>query len=379
MARRVVLASLVAVLVAVAVGFRSGPTGRPTNASIGAALDQIWTKYSSQLVGLCVGAVDDRVSITKCFGKKGPGAAARPNGDTLFRIESVSKTFTATLLALRVQQGKVKLGDPVSMYVPALGGRLLYPPSLTMEELADHYSGLPKSAPTAGSSDVFLLKTGACLAKRSCRHAVPGQSYLYSNWAFAALGNILALNDGFSDGTVGPWEEDNYKTIALPLGMKSTRSWPDWVLSDPAYFATHQAVSTTGQTHTDKSPYGDPGGGLYSSPRDMLRWLRYSMGLDGPTNLLAAHDLLYDHANLSTDHAQETIGLAWEVNTSTGSSCVWKGGDGLGFHSYVLFVKGQKRGIFVLLNSDPQTGKATIAKDLLNSLPATPGAGSPTC
>ncbi len=111
----------------------------------------------------------------------------------------------------------------------------------------------------------------------------------------------------------------------------------------------------------------------------MLKWMRFSMGLSGPPNLLAAHHLLYDTASLPTAAANEKIGLAWNVNTSTGTSCVWKGGDGQGFHSYMLFVKGQKRGVFLLFNNAPVTSKFTIGKELLNTLPATPGAGSPTC
>ena len=59
-------------------------------------------------------------------------------------------------------------------------------------------------------------------------------------------------------------------------------------------------------------------------------WMRFSMGLAGPANLLAAHHWLYDTASRPTAAPNEKIGLAWNVNTSTGTSCVWKGGDGQG-------------------------------------------------
>ena len=101
---------------------------RPSGASVGPKLDAIWTKYHDQLVGLCVGAVDDRVSLNRCYGKKAPSLTAKPGVHTLFRIESVSKTFAAALLALRVQQHRVALADDVRRYVPGLlAGKPLYP------------------------------------------------------------------------------------------------------------------------------------------------------------------------------------------------------------------------------------------------------------
>jgi CubicO group peptidase (beta-lactamase class C family) len=298
------------VLAVAAVGFQSSPNGHPTGTSIGAAMDAIWTKYSSQLLGLCVGAVDGRIAVDRCYGKKAPGSNAKPNVHTLFRLESVSKTFAATLLALRVHQHKVTLTDEVRTYVPALGGQVLYPSSLTLLDLADHYSSLPKSSPDASNVHDFLVKTGSCLSKPSCRNDVPGNSYLYSNWAVSVLANVLALRDGFSDGPAGPWEKDNQQAIAGPLGMTDTRSLQGWLFSDPGRFALHRAVS--GKENPGSSPYGNAGGGLYSSPHDMLLWLRYSMGLHGTPALLAANPLLYEDA-------------AHQRTTGSGTRSVWSG------------------------------------------------------
>ena len=354
-------------------------------------MDALWAKYSSSnLLGLCLGAVDDRVAMAKCYGKKAPGSSAHVDVRTLFRVESVSKTFAATLLALRVQEGSVKLNDPVKTYVPVVGGQPVYPTSLTLAQLAEHYSGLPKPTPKTKSLVEFFLTTGACLTKTSCRKDVPGHSYLYSNWAFSLLGNVLGAHDGVRDGPLGVFEPDVVTSITGPLGMPSTRSLPDWILEHPAAFAAH--VSASGEEGKTEAPYGDAGGGMYSDARDMLKWLRFSMGLSGPSNVLAAHHLLYDDAThcprehgdpnagcFPTDVPNEWMGLAWDVNKSTGTTCVWKGGDGQGFHAYVTFVNGVRRGVFLLFNSDPSAGKFKIGKALLNSLPATPGAGSPTC
>jgi CubicO group peptidase (beta-lactamase class C family) len=343
-------------------------------------MDDIWTKYQSQLVGMCLGAVDDDVAVTKCFGKKAPGATVAPNQRTLFRIESVSKTFAATLLAARLQEGKVTLDEKVRTLVPLVAGKTMYPPSLTLRDLAQHYSGLPKPTPKAANVDVFLTKTGTCLASSSCRVAAPGATFLYSNWGVSVLGNLLAVHDGFVDGSVTPWDRDSEQTITGPLGMKDTRSFQGWVVADPIGFASRRALSGTPGT---PNPYSAPGGGLYSSAHDMLLWLRYSMGLHGTTFLLEANHWLYRDTPLRpTKSAGRSVGLVWDVMAGSGAGgveCISKAGDGAGFHAQLHFVEGKKRGVFLLVNDTPTTSYRTIADELLNTLPPTPGAGSVQC
>jgi beta-lactamase class C len=377
--RTACVACAVGALALAAMGFRAEGSGRPTGASVRAAMDAVWAKYSSQLLGLCVGAVDDRIALTKCYGSKAPGSTVKPDVHTLFRLESVSKTFAATLLALRVHQHKVAVADEVRTYVPVLAGQPLFPTSLTLLDLADHFAGLPKKSPDANSVNEFLLKTGSCLSKASCRVSAPGQGYAYSNWGVSVLANVLAVHDGFSDGPAGPWEKDNEQAVTAPLGMNETRSLQGWEFSDPADFALHRALS--GKETPSSTPYKNPGGGLYSSPHDLLRWLRYSMGIRGTPGLLAAEPLLYeDTAHLRAISPGRAIGLVWNVlDAPGGAKCISKDGDGQGFHASRIFVQGQKRGVFLLVNADPTTSYRKMATDLLNALPKTAGIVAPVC
>jgi D-alanyl-D-alanine-carboxypeptidase/D-alanyl-D-alanine-endopeptidase len=384
-ARRVVVAACwiatLTALVTVVGGFGRSSTGNPTGASVDQAFDKIWAKYGSQLVGTCMGAVDGNVRVTKCFGSKGAGSSARPDSNTLFLIDSITKTFAGTLLALRVHQHSVGLDDPVKNYLSVAGGRNAMPAAVTLHELADHHSGMPRKSPSGAALNVnlFLLQASACLSSSSCRASEPGQTYLYSNWAFGVLGDVLALHDGFQDGPLGPWEQDNSKSIAQPLGMTSTKTWLGWQHSDPISYQARRAIAG-GTDHWSGQPYTDAAGGLYSSAHDMLIWLRYSMGLTGPANLLAARHLLYEGSSLVPPNAAKQTGLAWQVaTTSGGAKCVSKDGGGLGFTSYIVFVDGQKRGAFVLLDNSPAPKVSTIAKDLLNTLPPTPGAAAAKC
>ena len=381
--RRISLAVCAVVVVGVLVGsasaFRTARGDRPTAASVDVAFQAIWTKYKSQLRGLCVGAVDEGIVRTHCFGSKAPGSTAPPDVHTLFDVASISKTFGATLLALRVTQGKVKLGDRVRKYVRTLPAKALFPEKLTLLDLADHYSGLPHGTASAASADDFVLKTGRCLQNTGCRVGLPETVYHYSNWAVSLLGTLLAMNDGFPDGPVGPWSADNAQSITDPLAMTETRSWQDWLKTDPGTFGAHRAQS--GTEKFNQSPYESPGSGVWSSAHDMLIWLRYSMGLTGPAALKGAVPLLYDdtHDIRVTKNPPKKIGLVWTILPGTGGTCIAKAGDDHDFHAYLVFVDKKRRGVFLLVNKTPTTSYRRIATELLNSLPSASGAKPPRC
>jgi D-alanyl-D-alanine-carboxypeptidase/D-alanyl-D-alanine-endopeptidase len=382
------------VLIGSAAGSRTTRADDPTAASVDAKLQRIWTKYKSQFQGrgMCLGASDDGINRIKCFGKKAPGGNTPPNAHTLFHIASISKTFGATLLALRVEQGKVHLLDPVRTYVPN-AEKGLFPkagatPGLTLVDLAQHYSGLPHGTPSATSVDDLLQKTGDCLILSTCHVHPPETTYSYSNWGVAVLGTLLAVDDGYPDGSIGPWSADNRHAITGPLGMSETRSWQDWLKNDPTTFQAHRA--STGSEQFQQSPYESPGSGVWSSPYDMLIWLRYSMGLAGSGDLAAAVPFLYDDPSDNTrptKHAPTTIGLVWKIDPGTGGSCISKAGDGGDFHAYFVFLDRksepagdkQRRGVFLLVTKTPTTNYRAIATELLNSLPTKTGEQKPTC
>ena len=116
----------------------------------------------------------------------------------------------------------------------------------------------------------------------------------------------------------------------------------------------------------------------------MIKWLSFSMGLTGTPSLNAARPLLYDTPRLIRPREnpldQSTrIGLAWRLDTSgtdrARMTCISKNGESRGFTSSMVFVKHRSRGAFVLLNTSPENVTAgTIATELVNSLPAAPGA-----
>src|SRR5437764_4416052 len=123
----------------------------PATRAITGVLDAIHGRYRHEILGGCFGAIVGDAHAVRCYGRLGRDSNRRPTPQTLFQIGSITKTFTATLLALRIHQGAVRLSDPVRRYIPAVAGSALLPRSITLLDMADHYSGLPRSTPPANA------------------------------------------------------------------------------------------------------------------------------------------------------------------------------------------------------------------------------------
>ena len=377
---------------------RPGATGPISDSAtdtraITRAFDTIHSRYRREILGGCMGAIAGDAHAVKCYGRIARGSRRRPMPQTLFQIGSITKTFTATLLALRVHQGAVRLSDPIGRYISAVAGGAILPRSITLLDMADHYSGLPRSTPLANalalhSVNEYFSAAARCVATPGCTVGRPGGQYVYSNFAYGILGQALGRRDGYSPSSYSAWEKDNEAAITRPLGMSSTHSGFRWRGLAPARFDAMRARATMDGSRREPTPlffppgpYADPAGGLYSSSIDMLTWLSFSMGLSGTPALSAARPLLYDTPSLTRprdDPSDPTrrIGLGWRLDVTGGgrskATCVYKNGESRGFAAQIAFLKGRRLGAFVMLNTVPQNPVvATITSRLINSLAST--------
>jgi len=362
-------------------GNQNPPT--PTAKSITKAFDSVRRRYSGDIVGICMGAIDQQTRVVKCYGRVRPNSNTKPTPNTLFQIGSISKTFTATLLALRVNSGSVGLEDPAQQYLPTDPSGKQVPSSMTLLDLADHYSGLSRDTPfdnqSPRSADEYVGAAGPCSASPSCRTGSPGQRYNYSNYAFGVLGELLARHDGFSSGATSAWEQDDQANVTDPLGMSDTHSWFGWRAISPATFNARRAtpVRHAVPPYFPPAPYADAAAGLYSSANDMMKWLSFSMGLSGTPDLSAARPYLYDTPALLRPREDQSdkrrrVGLAWRVDThGSGKSkvnCIYKDGLTRGFTASIMFIRKRGVGAFVMLNTEPDT--PAIVAALVNALPS---------
>src|SRR6201981_1751129 len=100
--------------------------------------------FGNTNAGVVVGLVDERRTRIISAGKLDNGTGQEVNGDTLFEIGSVTKTFTALLLVDMAQRGEMKLDDPVAKYLPkSVKMPTRNNKEITLRQLATHTSGLP--------------------------------------------------------------------------------------------------------------------------------------------------------------------------------------------------------------------------------------------
>jgi CubicO group peptidase (beta-lactamase class C family) len=148
------------------------------------------------------------------------------NNNKVFEIGSISKTFTATILAKLVHNKKVKIDEPIKNLLPInLNQSSLNGVEITLLDLANHTSGLPP-VPDNLSTDYSIPgspyqyydenKLYDFLSNRLILSSVPGEKKLYSNLGGGLLGHILTLI------TKKSYEELILESICKPLGMSST-------------------------------------------------------------------------------------------------------------------------------------------------------------
>jgi serine-type D-Ala-D-Ala carboxypeptidase/endopeptidase len=349
----------------------SAGTNEIAEAAIKDKADALAAKYlasGSGGVGLVIGVIDGDRRMILAYGETVKGNGQKPRTNTIFQIGSVTKVFTATLLAIYAEKNVVNYSDPLQKYVPipvpTKGGR-----KITLFDLATHYSGLPKTVtattgPTSVEQAYTILKTTKLLSK-------PGDTWAYSNLGFGFL--ALAVADAASNPR---WASLIEKDIAKPLNLVDTRAVE---LNVPPPERAAQGYTTAGNPTESTMPGWPALGGageLYSTPDDMMKFLSFNMGLtQTPLNSLLPD--LHKSWRPVTGQAGRTQGLGWNI-LETKTRTVWKNGTTPGFQSYIGFCKGKKSGVFVLSNS-LQLKATPLGQELLGFLTGDPQlkAGTP--
>ncbi len=261
-------------------------------------------------------------------------AARKPmQPDTLFWIASQTKTLTAAAFMMLVDEGKVRPENPAEAYIPefkelrvaepqADGSIVLRKPktTVTLRHLLSHTSGLPfRSYMEEPIRDIMPLWLSVRSYASSPLAFEPGAQYQYSNAGINTIGRIIELVSGLS-----------YETILInrllkPLGMTDTVFRPDDARMNrlaKAYKPGADGKSLDETTLTQYSqPFGDPrrqavpGGGLFSTARDVARFCQMMLNkgeLDGTRYL--SEQAVADMTRKQTGDAVKT-GYGFGVET----------------------------------------------------------------
>lgn len=228
--------------------------------------------------GAAVGViVDGELVFSTGVGLRDRATNAPATPDSIFRIASMTKSFTAASILKLRDEGRVSLDDPAERYVPELKS-LAYPtkdsPRITIRHLLSHSEGFPEDNPWG---DRQLARTDAVMSEWM-RGGIPfstspGTAYEYSNYGFAILGQIVARVSG------QPYATYLKTNILDPLGMSSTKLE---VSAVPADRIAKGYRWVDGHWEDEPLlPHGAFGamGGLWTSTQDLAKWVAFL--LDG--------------------------------------------------------------------------------------------------
>jgi CubicO group peptidase (beta-lactamase class C family) len=303
----------------------------------------------------------------KVIYKKGLGLANMewnlPNEpDTKFRLGSITKQFTATLIMQLVEQGKVKLDEKVSTYLPEYrkdtGGKV------TVHQLLNHTSGIPSYTSQPGffentSRDPYTVVEFVKQHASGDLEFEPGAKFSYNNSGYFLLGAIIEKVTGKS------YEQALKENILDPAGMKNT-GYDHWgtVIKKRASGYTKDPDGYKNAAYLDMSlPYA--AGSLYSTVEDLYLW---DQALYGDKLLSAKSRELMFTPNL------ENYGYGWVITKAPVGdgketvASISHGGGINGFSTLITRLVDSKH-LIVLLDNTSQGGhQGGITANITNIL-----------
>jgi CubicO group peptidase (beta-lactamase class C family) len=214
-------------------GVEQASPGRTALAESFKAIDRVVADFAARehIPGAAWGVIiDGKLVHVGTTGYRELQSKSPVTPETVFRIASMTKSFTAMAILRLRDEGKLSLDDPVERYVPELKG-LKYPtsdsPRVTIRHLLSHAEGFPEDNPWGDQQLAATEEEFSAMLRRGIPFSnPPGVAYEYSNYGFAILGRIV------SSVAKVPYREYVAASILKPLGMSATTLEPGAVAAD---------------------------------------------------------------------------------------------------------------------------------------------------
>jgi CubicO group peptidase (beta-lactamase class C family) len=306
---------------------------------------------------------DDKIIYERGFGVRDISGDDAVNEHTLFAIGSTSKAFTAAIIAMLVDEGKMKWSDPVAKHLPYFE---LFDPLASREinivDLMCHRVGLAR-----GDALWYGTPYNREEILRRIRYLEPSSSfrsrYEYQNIMFLAAGEAAAAANGVS------WDDMIETRIFRPLGMKRSRTTIRG-LERVRNVATPHALLGDGKLHTVKHRNLDniaPAGSIYSSVHEMSQWIRFQLanGEYGDKRLISEDGMEMMRTPQINEPIWEAMkkpfpsihftsyGLGWSLLDLHGRMVMTHGGGIDGMVTSVMIVPEESLGVIILSNQSP--------------------------
>lgn len=312
-----------------------------------------------EVPGTAVAIVKDgKVVFAAGFGYRDVKKERKVTPDTLFAIGSCSKAFTATILGILVDEGKLEWDNPVRDYLPSFKLHDTFASErMTPVDLVTHRSGLPRHDSVwynASASREELVKR--------LPHLEPSKdlryTYQYNNLMFMTAGYLAGKIAGTS------WEQLVQTKLFDPLGMKNS----NFSVNDSQKSADFSLPYSKREKKVTEIPFRNidavgPAGSINSSVNEMAQWiiLNLNEGKFGDKQVVSKGALQKIHSpqmvtgsplDRDKEFTYSLYGMGWSINVYRGHPVISHGGGIDGFISGVAFLPRDNAGVVILTNGD---------------------------
>lgn len=310
---------------------------------------------------------DNKIVWSKAFGYSDHATRKLADTSTIYRTGSITKSFTAFLMMQLVEEGIIKLSDPVEMYLPEVKKLIGYSSStkITFLQLGTHTSGLIREPDledaASGPIEQWEQKIIMSIPYTSFQNR-PAEKFSYSNIGYGILG--LALSRAANK----PFQELVKDKIFIPLKMNHS------YFGVPAEVASHLAkgmnggpgdldLQTPNREHVGRG-YKVPNGGIYSTPNDLAR---FAIAMMGYQNLLRPETLVAMQTEKIS--GRDDYGVGFFINREQDGNIINHGGAVAGYTAQFAFKPTSHYGIIIMRNynfgaTDLQARSFIVLKEL---------------
>lgn len=339
-------------------------------------------RVDAHVPGMSIAVVKDgEVVWARGFGLADVAAGRPADAETIYAIGSTTKAFTATLVGMLVDEGKMGWDDPVTRYLPYFDLPVRSEDAdaeCTLRDLLSHRHGFTRMG---------ILWFGNGLSRERILRTAAGaepwgdfrEDFHYCNIGFLAAGEAAGVAGG------GTWDELLARRILEPLGMTSSTLSVAEAQKDPR-LAVGYEWEADDETHRVKKMVRidnvGPAGSVNSNVRDMAEWLRLLLGegeVDGE-RLVSAEVIRETWSPWIEIGGGASYGLGWVLHERDGRKVVEHGGNIDGFSAEVALMPEERLGFVLLMNLDvaslQQAAAGLVFDALLGKEPAEESAAS---
>ncbi|MEI6242914.1 MAG: serine hydrolase [Chlamydiota bacterium] len=311
------------------------------------------------------------------YGVKQRGTFDKVNSETVFQICSLTKAFTALVVSMLVEQGKLEWEQPIVTYLPSFKLKVPYAQeNITLRDLLSQRTGLPGISKQSWRLWWHTGRSTQDLMHRLSfvEAAYPFRSHFsYNNMSYVVASQAIAKVSGSS------WEKLCKEKIFQPLGMKRTSLSHAFLLEDKNVASAHLLPSLK----KEPIPWQNwdnmsATGGINSSAQDMAEWLKYCLlnravfiTTRSPQGLFEVEGFL-DEISMPAwaiyTHNQSIVnyGFGWMMYTLNNREVFFHTGICDGMQSILAIVPEESLGISILTNEASHLGAACLLNGLLD-------------